>query len=231
MQRRKSTADIGFTLLEILVAIFLFAILISAVFASFRAIHDSATALQQDDRYYETAQAALSRMQCDLESIFITVPARYKPPGFNEPADAYRVFGESTSSENRDFSTLRFTSLSHLPMNGDTNEGVAQIVYYVHQSEPNLFALRRADQLWPYETIETNHNNPILCENVQSLAFKFLNESGEYRDAWDSDSADYDYATPRAIEIVLTVGDDTHSLTMKTVADLHVYRDPIAAAQ
>lgn len=221
----------AFTLLEILVAVFLFAVLISTVFASFRSIHDHTEKLQEDDRFYEAGQAALARMVLDLEGIYVLQPPLYQPPGFDAPADIYRVQGEVGFLGDNSFSKLRFTSVEHLPMNGQSTGGIAQIVYYVQQSEPAHFVLRRADQPWPYGDFEESAKDPVLCENMQSLTFKFRDAAGELHEEWDSDSQVFDYQTPRAVEIIIKLGNDSRSVTLSTMADLRTYRAKVTGAK
>lgn len=218
----------GFTLLEIIVAIFIFSILITAVFHSFRSISSSAEALQREDAYYQAAHAALSQMKRDLESIYVTHPPGYQPPGFNAAPDPYRVRGEPSSTAGEQFSKLRFTSFEHISINGDEAKGIAQIVYYCHRIGTDSFVLRRSDHLWPFDEGEEDGNNPILCEKVKSIQFKYHDSAGEARDHWDSDSTDVDNATPRAIEIQLEIGDERGSVSLGTLIALPVYRDKIA---
>lgn len=228
LPRGRSVIDSGFTLLEIIVAVFVFSILITAVFNSFRSISSSAEALKREDAYYQAAHAALSQILRDFESIYVTHPPGYQPPGFNAPPDPYRVFGEPSSKAGEQFPKLQFTSFGHIAINGDESKGIAQIVYYCHRIGTDQFVLRRSDHIWPFESVEENGNNPILCEKVRSLQFNYYDSAGETRDHWDSDSSDVDNATPRAIEIKLEIGDDRGSVSLGTIIALPVHRDKIA---
>lgn len=218
----------GFTLLEIIVAILIFSIVITAVFNSFRTISSNAEMLQREDVYYEMAHAALSQMVRDLESVYVTQPTTYKKPDFNSTPDPYRVLGEPSSTGGEPFSKLQFTSLDHIAINGDESSGVAQIVYYGHKTDENQFVLRRSDHIWPYEPFEENVNDPILCEKLKSLQFRYVDADGEVHEDWDSDSKERDYATPRAVEIKLEIGDPSGSISLGTIVTLPVYRDKIS---
>jgi len=219
----------GFTLIEILAAIVIFAILISAVFGTFLSIHHSTEALKYDDAYYESARAALSRMTEDLESLYVNRPPLYKPPGLDTPADPYRVVAAPSDVGNGEFTTLRFTSLSHIALNGQQANGVAEIIYYVHQEGGSgHYTLRRADHLWPYkDPPEENGTDPILCEHLKGLSFKFYTADGETEDSWNSESDAHGHATPRAVAVTLTVGDKTRSITLRTMVLLPVYREEV----
>lgn len=221
----RDTGNPGFTLIEILVAILIFAILITVVFTSFRAIHNSAQALQHDDAYYEMGQAALSRMIRDLQALVVAPALMYKVPGFNEPPDPYRVLGERTSLGGEDFPKLRFTSLEHLSFGGEEVNGISEITYYVQQIDADTVVLKRSDRIWPFEPFEERDRDPVLCENIRSMSLAYWDAEGDTNDVWDSDSDEHDYATPRAVEITLTLGDESDAVSLSTVVTLPVYRE------
>ena len=215
----------GFTLLEIMVAIFIFALIITTVFGSFRVVFSSADAVGGDVAVFQTARICLMRMATDLESIVITDYPRYTKPDFNsEEQDMYRVVGDTTDVAGSSFSRLRFTSLSHLALNQDPRQGVCRIVYYVDEGVGDRLVIRRADHLYPFPEFGESQDDPVLCDNVLALEFEYIDEEGETIDSWDSESSDNKYATPRLIEIRLTTGSQDRSRTFSTRVRLHVYR-------
>ncbi|MBW2370435.1 MAG: prepilin-type N-terminal cleavage/methylation domain-containing protein [Deltaproteobacteria bacterium] len=178
----------GFTLVEILAAIVLFSIIISIAFGSFRMIHSSSEHMGRSSVEFEMAQNCLSRMTTDLQSIYVSQPPAYQKPEFDADPDPYRISGDNSYSAGDSFARLRFTSLSHLPMDGSDQSGIAQIVYYVYGSRNDGYSLRRSDQLFPYELIEESANDPVLCENIHSAIFSYTDSDGEKDTVWDSPS-------------------------------------------
>lgn len=217
----------GFTLLEIMVAIFIFAVIITTVFGSFQAVFSSADAVGGDVAVFESARICLERMATDLDALVILDYPRYKKPEFNDPEDIYRLVGDTSDVAGSSFSRLRFTSLAHLALNQDPRQGVCRIVYYVHQGFDGRLVVRRADHLYPFPEFEESHDDPVLCDNVLALEFEFADEEDEFIDHWDSESADNDYATPRLIEIRLTVGSQDRPKTFSTRVRLHVFRKAV----
>lgn len=215
----------GFTLLEITVAIFLFAVIITTVFGSFRAVFSSADAVGGDIYVYQTARSCLSRMAEDLASVYISDYPRYRKPEFNDAEDIYRVLGEREDIRGSTFGRLQFASLAHVALNRDPRRGVCRIVYYVLEDEAGALTVRRADTLYPFPEFEPSEDDPILCDNVLGLEFSYIDGDGESADDWDSDSSDTDYATPRAVVVRLTVGDASRPITFATRMPLHVYRE------
>ena len=83
VHRQPSTAPgsgNGFTLLEIMVAIFIFALVITTVFGSFRAVFSSADAIGGDVAVFETARTCLGRMATDLGALVVSDYPRYAKP-------------------------------------------------------------------------------------------------------------------------------------------------------
>jgi general secretion pathway protein J len=146
----------GFTLLEIMVAIFIFAVVITTVFGSFRAVFSSADAVGGDVAVFESARTCLERMATDLQALIISDYPRYTKPEFNDPADSYRLVGDTSDVAGSTFGRLRFTSLAHLALNRDPRQGVCRIVYYVHEGLNESLVLRRADHLYPFPDFEEN---------------------------------------------------------------------------
>ena len=216
--------DSGFTLLEILIAIFIFAIIVTTIFGSYNSVFTGAEEINQGVASYETARNCLNRIIFDLESIHLSLPPQYVPPDFNGPPDPYRIVGDTNNVQNISFPKLRFTSTAHVSFGGKTENHIAEIVYYVQATDDDNYLLRRADNLYPYEEFEEKSSDPVLCENLKSLTFKYYDREGTEYDLWDSDAEDFGYATPAAIGIKLELTGGTNSLLFKTMVTLPVYR-------
>jgi general secretion pathway protein J len=104
---------------------------------------------------------------------------------------------------------------------------VCRIVYYVHQLSDESPVLRRADHLYPFPDFQASEDDPILCDNILALEFGYIDAEGEMSDRWDSESAETDYATPRAVEIRLTVGTPARPKQFTTRVPLHAYRQAV----
>jgi len=223
--KRKYVSSDGFTLLEILVAVFIFAVTVSTIFGSFKAVLGNVNTIEEGTAQYEMAKHCLNRMVSDINSLYLTLPPIYSPPDFDDEPDPYRILGETDSIGSADFSKLRFTSRAHLPLENNTQNGIAQIVYYIQETADNRFVLRRSDTLYPYEPVKENQNDPILCENMVSLNFLYYDDEGTEHEFWDSDSEEFGYATPKAIKIKLKLGDEARALLLATMISLPVYRE------
>jgi general secretion pathway protein J len=217
--------DSGFTLVEILIAIFIFAIIITTIFSSYKSVFTGSETIDQGVKSYETGKNCLNRMIFDIEAIHVSLPPEYYPPNFNAPPDPYRIVGDTFNVHGTAFPRLRFTSLAHVSFGGKTEDGIAEIIYYVQATEDGSYVLRRADSLYPYQPFEEKTSDPVLCENVKLLTLKYYDREGTEYDLWDSDAEDFGYATPVAIGIKLELANDSDSLWFETMVTLPVCRE------
>ncbi len=216
----------GFTLVEILVAIFIFAVVMATVFGSFQAVFFNSEKIRTSDAATEAAQACFARMVVDLLEIYIALPPYYKPPGMNDPPTDYRLVADTTVVDGREFSRLRFTSLAHTPMGMHPGEGIAQIVYYVTAAEDGRPELRRSDTLFPYKRVKPGPADPLLCRDVDGFSVELIDHEGERHPRWHSDRDEFGYATPRAVRIALSIGRPPEVRKFETTVKLPVSRGP-----
>ncbi|MFH2063848.1 MAG: type II secretion system protein GspJ [Pseudomonadota bacterium] len=221
MQRKR---DSGFTLLEILLAIFIFGIMITTLFGSFNQILGSVGVIEENLAFNEMAKTCLDRMILDMKGLYVTPVERYSQPEINTDPDIHHLLGEESSSQHKDFPKLRFTSASHIAFGKKEPKGVAEIVYYVDETDDNMMVLKRSDRLYFDKPIDENNQDPVICENVKSLVFTYYDKEGEEHASWNSESSEFKYETPVSIGIRLEIGKESVSHRFQTMVQLPVYR-------
>ncbi len=217
----------GFTLFEIMLAIFIFGIVITTLFGSYRAVFSSTESLDTQIESFEMAGNCLTRIITDIQSAYIELLPGYSKPEFDSPPDPYRVVGDSTKTGQGKFARLRFTSKAHIPLGGDMRKGIAEIVYYVYETEDGHNVLKRSDHLWPYPKFQESVKDPVLCEQVKSFTIFYTDYEGNETEEWDSESGELKYATPKAIRVKLEIGDEENSLVLQTMAEFPLFREPL----
>jgi len=232
MKKRNSIS--GFTLFEILIAIFIFSIIITTIFASFTSVFSNAEVIKADIDAYEMAKDGLNRMILDLREVYVSMPPEYSYPTPNSTPNAYRMVGDTSYAGTGTFSRFRFASFAHVALEKSIQDGIAEIVYYVQSTGENdegepIYALRRADSLYPYKRFEGNifeekDSDPVLCEGIKSLTFQYYDDEDNEYERWDSESEESKYGTPRAIRIKIELGDEFSSLLFETMVDFPIYR-------
>ncbi len=223
MDNRKNSY--GFTLLEILVAIIIFGVIMTALFSSFNTIFKTTDAVDRDISSYDTAKNCMNRIVTDLQSTYVSTPPAYVIPEFNSNPDPFRIKGDIRFDGDKGFSKLRFASYEHIPFENSSDKGIAEIIYYTYESDDGDYVLKRSDRLQLSKPFEPKGSDLVLCENVKSLVFRYFDEEGEEYDTWDSDSDEYGYSTPKAIGIELEIGDDAGSFHSETRVAFKVFRE------
>jgi general secretion pathway protein J len=222
------SAPRGFTLAEILIAVAIFALLVSIVMGSFSGVFYRTEDLARQRINNAMARSCLMRMATDLAGLYVERRPFFKPPGNTEEPTLYRFVVDDSPGDGSDPAVrLRFASRAHVDLSGRGSEGIAVIRYYLEArpagSEP-LFRLRRADVLSGTGELPPLSGDPILCDNIRALKIEVLDGEGENSAAWDSDDADVGFATPRAVMIRLELDAPTNPTVYQTVVALPLWR-------
>lgn len=165
----------GFTLLEILIAIFILSIVLTTVFASYSGTLRVIKEIEEESRIYKMARITLDRMNRDLSSL-------------QRSGNKFVLRSERSSAGSREFGFLAFWSASHLVFEKDELPGSpASIVYFVKQDKEGGFSLWRSDiaQARPSSENRTDRG-VIICQDLQAMNFRFFDESGREHDNWDT---------------------------------------------
>lgn len=206
----------GFTLVEVLVAVTIFGIAVSTLFASFNIIISHIDPINDGLDDYEMAQAAMDRIKKDLISLCLTLDPVYSPPemeGSDDP-DRFRLVSKTVSLDGNSYTQLRFASFEHIAFNRHQQSRIGIINYYVESLENGTIVLKRSDigSVFFDESLEnrTKHD-PLLCERVKAFELIFIDQDGKPHEDWDSDSSNFDFATPYAVRIKLVIQDPGRS--------------------
>jgi len=214
----------GFTLLEILIAVFIFAIIVTTIFGSYRSVFSDTDAINKDMTAYAMARNCLNRMIIDLQSVYLHLPPDYAPPDFDDPPDPFRIVGETSDIKGSSFPRLRFSSLAHLPLENNSHGGITEIVYYVQPADEANYILKRSDNLSLFQDFQEKTSDPVLCEDVKMLTIKYYDQEGAEYAVWNSESKTFGYATPKAIKIRLELDTGSGSGLFETTVTLPIIR-------
>ncbi len=208
----------GFTLLEMITVCFLLAMLLSAIFATFRVAMRSMEIAEERSQLYQTGRLLTAQIQRELYSLWVDAPAP-ADAGATETTSSAAGFSTGMATESEATPTLKgsvdtatnsaqlemlITPPPYLDDDGLPQVGVVHVSYYIDEdpsteeeglvrAENRYIDLGDADQ--------TTEVTP-LCEEVTGFDVQYYSADDEaWVDEWDSTEL------PTAVTYSLTIDD------------------------
>jgi len=209
MNTRSPKSCRGFTLFELLVAIAIFALVLSTIYASatgtFRVVDDTEAQVE----IYRMARIAMERIIEDLESVYFQeMTSKAKSPTDALAASAF--VGEDNEIGGRSADGLRFTSRAHVNLGGQERDpGAVEIVYYVREGDEGEGLIFYRNDRPLFEAAgsgEVDTGGLVLCEGLRSVDFTYHEQDGSVREDWDTDSEELKGRLPMMVSISLAFG-------------------------
>ena len=168
----------GFTLLEIMIAIFILGVVLSTIYASYSGTLGVIKELDGEAQAYKMARMTLDRMGRDLASL-------------RRSGDSFVLRSEKSSVGRREFGSLSFWSQAHLAFEeGEPAGRPASIAYFVKEDKNGGFSLWRSDVAGPKPAVERRSGDGlIICQNLQAFNLKFYDDGGRESETWDTSSS------------------------------------------
>lgn len=198
-QRRYRTSEGGFTLLEVLIAIFIGAIVLTVLYTSFFQIVRAKDRIEEELELYHEARVIMSKMTKDLVTAF--------PRGLVNTDESNITLPYFLGVREGDYSSLSFTALSRKPSPNSKESDQTEISYYLEPiPDTDLFALMRRDN----PTIENEEGGieyPI-SERITGFNISYLTNpgqgdgTGEFTFEWNSNETG---SMPVAVNIELVL--------------------------
>jgi prepilin-type N-terminal cleavage/methylation domain-containing protein len=171
----------GFTLIEILIAVFILGIVLSTVFASYTGTFRIIREAGADAELYGMARTVFDRMIRDLDAV---VPWK----------GAFVFQAKPYSLGRREFMRLTFRSAAHVAFDEqEAPEGIAVIEYGLEETkeadgtEKEGYTLYRSDSLRRDPEKEGNAAGKFpLCDRVETLTYRFFDAAGKEYATWDA---------------------------------------------
>ena len=179
----------GFTLLELLVSLALFAVIYAVAYGTLSNILSGSQSLSEEQQRWRQMDLLFTLLQEDLR--FASGRKIRDIDGATLPA----MIGQPTDTRAVSSPTLEFSrSGLHVLANG-TETGDRRIAYRLRENIVYREVWSSMDRS-PVAKPDAMH----LLSNVGQLEVRFLNSDGKWLEAWP-DSLHPEYALPRAVEI------------------------------
>ena len=220
LRRQSQTTNEGFTLIEVLLAVFIASIVMAVLYASFFQIIKAKDKVEEELELYHEARVIFSKMTRDLVSAF--------PRGSVNSNSLSSVSDFFIGSQENNFSTLTFTSLSRIPAKDSKESDQTEISYFLEPTEddPDLFALMRRDD--PTIGADEGGSQYPISERMVGFTVSYLGEVSQASEnqelvfEWNSSETS---SLPTAVNINIVLrsprGEDIefNSLILIPVAD------------
>jgi general secretion pathway protein J len=207
----RTTHSEGFTLLEVLIAMFIFSVVLTTLYTAYTGTFRNIERTESQADLYQMARIVLERMTEDLESVYMV--SQKEPSDDEEETDQpARFVGTMSEIEGRRMDGLRFASKAHIFF--DVEEpyaGTAEIVYYVKENseEEGRFILYRSDKANFGQSEEEGTGGWILCDSLHAIQFTYYDEEGGAHDVWDSTEETFKDKLPSGVSIILELANRT----------------------
>jgi len=187
-------AKSGFTLLEILLAIFILGIVLTTVYAAYTGTMRTVTQTDYDNHVYSMARSTMKRMVEDIGSVCTF-------------GGKFIFLSQSSELGVSDLAELTFLTNSHISFGEDTTGGLAAIMYYLEEdAKGNGYILLRKDVVYTgEESIPLEKSGGyILCKRIKSIRYTFYDTKGDDFDNWDSATDDHKDRAPLMVAVHMT---------------------------
>lgn len=170
----------GMTLLEILLAMFVLAMVVSMVSVSLTGSMNVLEATGTQGELYHRAQVAMLRISEDLASAVLV--------------DGIEFVGTDAEEDGQGADTLAFSSTAHVVFDPEHDHpGMALISYSLVADAENEgeFLLLRADDLLTGTVTKgqgaQEKSGYLLSDRLRSVSFTYVDEEGEEHETWDTE--------------------------------------------
>lgn len=196
--------EAGMSLMEILVAVFLLAMIGIATADVVWRSHRTHQSLQQINDAYHSARVVLDRMARELATAFIAKPL----PGPDLSKIPQTIF---KAKEESPINQLTFSSFSHIRLVRGAKESDQHVVTYYgkpHPTKSSVYRLFRRSKTFIDGKPEEGGLAHELLDNVVSLEFKYWDKrKTDWQRDWDTTRVEFGNQLPPMVQIRLVVQD------------------------
>jgi prepilin-type N-terminal cleavage/methylation domain-containing protein len=205
----------GFTLIELIVAMGMVAILSVSLYASLRIAFRARESAEKTIEPARTAELAMEFIRNDLQNAMTPNPNAATPNTVSTtPPTAVTgpfIGTDGKDGRGRDADDLIFFSTSDSPLHVDANGDIKQIELAVVQAQGNgdyVLVRRVTPNLLAPTT--PNPDEEVICRGVGGFNLRYYNGAA-WSDTWDSTQTQFDNTIPVAVEVTLQLDRQTNS--------------------
>ncbi|MFN7143466.1 MAG: type II secretion system protein GspJ, partial [Myxococcota bacterium] len=188
------TRRAGFTLLEVIVALAILALIASLTFSTVASALNTRDLLEADDAVNQSARVAMSRIRRDLSLAYLTTNTT-----------AVNTYMTLFVGQNQDPDRLWFASLAHQRLYRGARESDQTEITYWTEDDPNdrnAMVLLRREAPRIDNAPERDGTIAPLAYGVTTFDIRFLDsQTNEWKEEWDTTGGDTPNRLPRAAQV------------------------------
>ncbi|NUP06137.1 MAG: prepilin-type N-terminal cleavage/methylation domain-containing protein [Polyangiaceae bacterium] len=210
MRRRSNRSRRGITLIEVLVALAVLALVASLVYGAFDAMSRTRTGVEGASERYHQGRSAVSRMSREIQSAFLSMHRPLQNPGLQVSQTIFKGTDGGTTGDRLDFTSFSHRRLGFGSHESDQNE----LSYFITSGNrartakggnvDTLDLARREATIIDMEPT-TGGVSQILAEDVVEFDLQYMDgTTGDWLDHWDSSAEQFE-RLPRYVRIELAI--------------------------
>jgi general secretion pathway protein J len=204
----------GFTLLEILIAIAILALVVTSLYGAYSGTIETTEKVERLRDIDQTARLVLMQMADDLKSLY------YQKTESDVEESPFRFSG-GMEAEGEEGTVVEFASTSHLGF--DLNFPSLRInrVRYVLEKESDNERYHKLVRIeTPFADLpgEREESSVELADSVESLTLNYLQADGQSFSQWDTRAKETEGLPPRLVNIRLQMAEDKSRIFTTSVA-------------
>jgi type II secretion system protein J len=204
----------GFTLLEILIAVAILALVMSSLYGAYSGTLETTEMVESARDVDQVARLALRQMVDDFSALYYR-----KAEGENENSP-FRFQG-GMDAEGEGGTVVQFASTCHLGFDVSfPSLRINRVSYVLEKQADNQRYYRLVRMELPFVDLsgEREETAVELADTVESLTLTYLNEDGETLSQWDSKAEETEGLLPRLVHIRLQLAGEKSRVFATTVA-------------
>ncbi|HPI93945.1 MAG TPA: prepilin-type N-terminal cleavage/methylation domain-containing protein [Deltaproteobacteria bacterium] len=218
MRRRSSRSypkSSGFTLLELLLAIAIAAVIITTVNFAFFQSHKNIESVGAQREVYQTARIVMDRMIKDLTCAYLPSDDRQMT---EDELSLYRFVGVNDNTGETDRDSLTFTTTTDIGFSKAPGV-VCEVGYYLKEDEERkgIYTLMRREDPTPHYGITKAGQELEIAEGIKALNIVYIDENTQESEEWDLLKR---LTLPRQVKVTLTMESGKEDVSFSVTASL-----------
>jgi general secretion pathway protein J len=220
LRRKSSPSSLrnkGFTLLELLLAIAITAVIITIVNFAFFQSNKNIEAVRTQREAYQSVRIAMDRVIKDLTCAYIPSPV-LRPTMTLEDISMYRFVGVNDESDSTDKDTISITTTTDIGFS-KVPGGICEVAYYLKlmENKKDVYTLMRKEDPTPHYGPTKAGSEMELAEGVLGMNIIYIDDSNQEVKEWDLSKK---LALPKQVKVKLTFEAGKDKLTFTGTAAL-----------